>query len=92
MAAHDYVSFFKPAWLETVSESCALEISSCRRIVTHFMTPPPGTRQKRISPRTMVMHNYASWPTDHRPRILHLNCHRQQSDDPLLPLAIDLGG
>jgi hypothetical protein len=30
----------------------------------------------------MVMHNYASWPTDHR----------QQSDDPLLPLAIDLGG
>lgn len=30
------------------------------------------------------MHNYASWPTDHRPRILHFNCHRQQSDDPLL--------
>ena len=24
-AAHDYVSFLKPAWLQTVSESCALE-------------------------------------------------------------------
>jgi hypothetical protein len=24
-AAHDYVSFLKPAWLQTISESCALE-------------------------------------------------------------------
>jgi len=24
-AAHDYISFLKPAWLQTVSESCALE-------------------------------------------------------------------
>jgi hypothetical protein len=24
-AAHDYVSFLKPAWLQKVSESCALE-------------------------------------------------------------------
>ena len=23
-AAHDYVSFLKPAWLQTISESCAL--------------------------------------------------------------------
>jgi hypothetical protein len=24
-AAHDYVSFLKPAWLQTISETCALE-------------------------------------------------------------------
>jgi hypothetical protein len=27
-AAHDYVSFLKPAWLQTISESCALETCS----------------------------------------------------------------
>jgi hypothetical protein len=24
-AAHDYISFLKPAWLQTVSESCAVD-------------------------------------------------------------------
>jgi hypothetical protein len=27
-AAHDYVSFLRPAWLQTISESCTLETSS----------------------------------------------------------------